>query len=91
MPDIRLDRGETELWSEVGSRGDKFREAMRDRVYEEARVTKQVTEVLDESGTMVDSIVRTDLVPESVASEEDPRPSPHLSIHNHEGNPRPGS
>jgi hypothetical protein len=88
MANIRLDRAETELWNEVGSRGDKFREAMRDRAYEEARVAKQVTEVVDDEGRMVDAIVRTDLVPESAVPAEEPRSSPHLSIHDHEGNPK---
>ncbi len=88
MANIRLDQAETKLWNEVGSRGDKFREAMRDRAYEEARVAKQVTEVVDAGGKMVDAIVRTDLVPESEVDQEDPRQNPHLSIHNHDGSPQ---
>jgi hypothetical protein len=88
MPNIRLDHGESELWNEPGSRGDKFREAMRDRLSEEARVTKQVTEIINHDGKMVDAVVRADLTPDSAVNENDANKSPFLSIHSQEPDPK---
>jgi hypothetical protein len=55
MPDIELDEGETELQSEVGSRGDAFREATRDRVAEAVRTSRRQTDVIDSEGNVLDA------------------------------------
>ncbi len=62
---IRLDKSETALWNEVGSRGDHFRAATRDRAVEETRITGHMTQILDASGTMLGAVERQDPVPES--------------------------
>jgi len=62
MAHIRLDDKESALWNEVGSRGDYFRQALRDRAIEEVRLTGQMSQILDHSGTMLDA-VRADAVP----------------------------
>ena len=56
MADIRLSNPESVLWREVGSRGDAFRRATRDRATEQVRLTGKQTEVLDYDGQMLDSI-----------------------------------
>ena len=62
---IRLDPNETALWNEVGSRGDHFRAAMRDRAGEQARITKQMSEIIDSGGDMVDGVKVSDPLPEN--------------------------
>lgn len=64
---IRLDENETALWNEVGSRGDHFRAAMRDRASEQVRLTKQMSEILSSAGEMLESVKVTDSVPEAEA------------------------
>ena len=65
MTDIKLNKVETELWNEVGERGDQFRRATRDRASEELRLRKQMIEVVDSEGSMVDSVAVSDPDPES--------------------------
>jgi hypothetical protein len=65
MKDIRLDKAETLLFQEVGSRGDAFRRATRDRGLEQARVAGKMVEILGSDGAMVDSIPVSEPVPES--------------------------
>jgi hypothetical protein len=68
MADIKLDEMETELWNEVGERGDEFRRAIRDRASEEMRLGKRMIEVVDSEGSMVDSVAVADPDPESPAA-----------------------
>jgi hypothetical protein len=70
MSDIKLNESETALWNEVGSRGDLFRAAMRDRAHEQTRVSGQMTEICDPIGRMLDAVQRTDPVPEKVYDDE---------------------
>lgn len=62
---IRLDANETALWNEVGSRGDHFRAAMRDRASEQTRLTKQMSEIIGSDGDMLDSVKVSDELPVS--------------------------
>ncbi len=65
MADIKLDKSETALWNEVGSRGEHFRAAIRDRAVEEVRVSRQVSRVIDSEEQTVDLYSAADPVPES--------------------------
>jgi hypothetical protein len=58
MADIRLDKAETALWNEVGSRGEAYRGAIRDRASDQVQTTGKMTEVLDGAGGMLDSIAK---------------------------------
>jgi hypothetical protein len=70
MSDIKLNEGQEALWNEVGSRGDMFRAAMRDRAHESTRTSGHMTEIKDGAGGMLDAIERTDPVPEKVYDDE---------------------
>jgi len=65
MADIRLDKGETALWNEVGSRGEHFRSAIRDRAVEEVRVSRHVSRLIDSEERTIDLYSAADPVPES--------------------------
>ena len=67
MADIRLDLNEAALWNEVGSRGDAFRAATRDRAAERVRLTGKMTEVITANDGMVDAVAAGDPIPESAA------------------------
>jgi hypothetical protein len=56
MADIKLNDPESALWREVGSRGDAFRSAVRDRAVEQVRLTGTMTEILDYEGRMLESV-----------------------------------
>ena len=92
MPDIKLSDGENALWNEVGSRGDMFRAAMRDRAHEETRVSGKMTEICDPAGVMLDSVQRNDPVPETVYDPETEREVANLpELHKGEpGHPQGG-
>jgi hypothetical protein len=68
---IRLDKSETALWNEVGTRGDFFRAAIRDRASAQVSLTKQMVEIRDASGEMLHFVQESDPVPEG---EPAPRP-----------------
>ena len=70
MSDIKLNENETALWNEVGSRGDLFRAAMRDRAHEQTRVSGKMTEICDPVGRMLDAVQTDDPVPERVYEDE---------------------
>jgi hypothetical protein len=63
MPDIRLSDPESALWREVGTRGDAFRRATRDRASEQLRLHGRMIEILDYDGRMLDSIKNSDPSP----------------------------
>jgi hypothetical protein len=67
MIDIKLDEQETALFNEVGSRGDYFRAATRDRAFEQVRRTGQMIEIVSATGRMLDNISITEPVPESIS------------------------
>lgn len=82
MSDIKLNDGENALWNEVGSRGDMFRAAMRDRAAEESRTTGHMTEIQDGAGGMLDTVKPSDPVPERVYDDESLRPvANHPNLH----------
>jgi hypothetical protein len=56
MSDIKLTENESALWHEVGSRGDLFRAAMRDRAVEQTRLSGRMTEICDPIGRMLDAV-----------------------------------
>ncbi len=60
MSDIKLDPIEQELYNEVGSRGDYFREATRDRAAQQVNETGQRSEITTEAGNLVDSLPAPD-------------------------------
>lgn len=57
MADIKLDPAELALYDEVGTRGDYFREAVRDKAAQEVNVTGQRSEITSEGGRMVDVVM----------------------------------
>lgn len=74
MADIKLDKAEMALWNEVGERGEQFRLATRERAAEEMRLQKHMIEVVDQDGSMVDSVALSDPDPESPAKPADTPP-----------------
>lgn len=76
---IRLDENETALWNEVGSRGDHFRAATRDRASEQTRLTNQMSEIISSAGEMLDSVKVTDSVPEA-REEKAPPLAPNAQV-----------
>jgi hypothetical protein len=54
MGDIKLTPAEQDLFNEVGSRGDYFREAIRDEAADQVNQTGQMTEITTEGGEMID-------------------------------------
>lgn len=54
--DIKLDEAESELWHEVGPRGEKFRQAQRDRAAEQVRLKRRMVEIDDSHGAMVEAV-----------------------------------
>jgi len=73
MSDIKLSSNESALWHEVGSRGDLFRAAMRDRAHEETRRSGRMTEICDAVGRMLDAVQPADPVAEKVYDDESQR------------------
>ena len=53
--DIGLDPNELALWNEVGSRGDAFRLAMRERADEKVRQGGKMIEIVDGDDQILDS------------------------------------
>ena len=53
--DIGLDADELALWNEVGSRGDAFRRAIRDRADEKVRQGGKMIEIVDGDDQILDS------------------------------------
>jgi hypothetical protein len=72
MADVKLDRNEQALWNEVGSRGDAFRQATRDRAAEQVRTDGKMTEVLGDYGQMEDHQDKGDPDPESSPASPPP-------------------
>jgi len=60
MSDIKLDPIEQELYNEVGSRGDYFREAIQDRAAQQVNETGRRSEITTEAGNLVDSLPAPD-------------------------------
>jgi len=56
MADIKLSDPESALWREVGSRGDAFRKATRDRAIEQVRLSGKMTEIVDYEDRMLESV-----------------------------------
>lgn len=73
MSDIKLDENESALWYEVGSRGDLFRAAMRDRAHEQTRLSGRMTEICDPVGRMLDAVQPADPVAVKVYDDESER------------------
>lgn len=57
MSDIKLSPEELALFSEVGSRGDYFREATRDRAVQQVNETGRTSEITSDGGSMVDVVL----------------------------------
>jgi hypothetical protein len=57
MADIKLDTEEESLFNEVGSRGDYYREAVRDKAAEQVRLTGRPTEITTDVGDMLDVVM----------------------------------
>jgi len=72
MADIELDKKETELWNEIGSRGDAYRRAVRDRAAEQVRVSGKMTEIIADKSGMVDALEPGDPDPESSPAGRSP-------------------
>ncbi len=60
MSDIKLSPEELALFSEVGSRGDYFREATRDRAVQQVNETGRTSEITSDGGSMVDVVLAPD-------------------------------
>lgn len=74
MADIKLDPAEQALFNEVGSRGDYFREAIRDRAADQVATTRRISEITTEGGQVLEIVqppVST-AYPESVAEAVPP-------------------
>lgn len=56
MSDIKLDNDEQALFNEVGSRGDYFREAMRDRAAQQVNETGRMSEITTTGGSLLDDV-----------------------------------
>jgi hypothetical protein len=56
MADIKLDPAEQALFNEVGSRGDYFREAIRDRAADQVATTRRMSEITTEGGQVLDVV-----------------------------------
>lgn len=66
MADIELDSKEQSLFNEVGSRGDAFREAVRDEAAAQVDETGQMSEITG-SGEMLDAVMAPDSPPPAAA------------------------
>lgn len=85
MSDIKLTENESALWHEVGSRGDLFRAAMRDRAHEQTRLSGRMTEICDPIGRMLDAVQPADPVAEKVYDDESAHAVANLpELHNGE-------
>jgi hypothetical protein len=89
MSSIKLTPAEQALFEEVGSRGDYFREATRDRAADEVNRTGRMSEITTEGGQMLDAVMPAAHEPEantvsSVVSPTDlepvPGPAPTTSL-----------
>lgn len=69
MADIKLGKSEQALFEEVGSRGDHFREAVRDRAGEQVHKTGRMSEITADGEQMLDVVMApvTTSVGETVA------------------------
>jgi hypothetical protein len=68
MADIKLDPAQVPLFTEVGSRGDYFREAIRDRAAEQVNQTGKSSEITSGAKEMLDVVLApvTSTIGESV-------------------------
>lgn len=57
MADIKLTPEEQVLFNEVGTRGDYFRAAIRDRAADQVNQTERMSEITTEGGTMLDVVM----------------------------------
>ena len=70
MPNnIKLDNTEASIWREAGSRGEKFRQAIRDRAAEQVRVNQRHCNILDEQGQMLERHEPGDRDPEAAPGD----------------------
>lgn len=67
MANIKLTPEEQALFEEVGSRGDYFREAIRDRAADQVNQTDRMSEITTEGGTMLDVVMPQPPVPATTA------------------------
>lgn len=57
MADIKLDPTELAAFAEVGSRGDYYREAVRDRAAQQVNETGRTSEITSDGGQLVDAVM----------------------------------
>lgn len=67
MADIKLTPEEQALYDEVGSRGDYFRQAIRDKAADQVEQTDRMSEITTEGGTMLDVVMPAPPVPATTA------------------------
>ncbi len=67
MANIKLTPEEQVLFEEVGSRGDYFREAIRDRAADQVNQTDRMSEITTEGGRMLDVVMPEPPVPATAA------------------------
>ena len=67
MADIKLTPEEQALFEEVGSRGDYFRESIRDKAADQVDQTDRMSEITTEGGTMLDVVMPESPVPATTA------------------------
>lgn len=67
MANIKLTPEEQVLFEEVGSRGDYFREAIRDRAADQVNQTDRMSEITTEGGRMLDVVMPSPPVPATAA------------------------
>lgn len=67
MADIKLTPEEQVLFEEVGSRGDYFREAIRDKAADQVNQTERMSEITTEGGTLLDVVMPEPPVPATTA------------------------
>lgn len=59
-PGLRLTKEEMILWNEPGTRGDAFRQAVRDRAAEQATESGNTVEILDPDEGILELRPKTD-------------------------------
>ncbi len=67
MADLKLTPDEQALFNEVGSRGDYFREAIRDKAADQVNQTGRMSEITTEGGQMLDVVMPEPPVPPATA------------------------
>ena len=80
MSDVKLDPAELALFAEVGSRGDYFREATRDRAAQQVNETGRFSEITTQGGQMVDVVMGSDPTTVGETVQDVVPPSDFMSV-----------